>query len=176
VTKNAHSADNQQERLSQLGNYIAGFVDGEGSFNVSLRKNLNYKIGWQVVLSFNVSQKDPTVLYIMKDVFGCGIIKKRKCDGLFSYDVTKPSDIKRYVLPFFNKFDFLSKSKQKNYQIFCEIVKIADIRPLSYENFLKIVDLREILNEGKGRKRKYNKKDIIAKESSETIRQASNKF
>lgn len=65
MTENANNADNQQERLSQLGNYIAGFVDGEGSFNVSLRKKSDYKIGWQVVLSFNVSQKDPTVLYII---------------------------------------------------------------------------------------------------------------
>ena len=175
MTENANNADNQQERLSQLGNYIAGFVDGEGSFNVSLRKKSDYKLGWQIVLSFNVSQKDPTVLYIMKDLFKCGIIKKRKRDNLFSYDVTKPSDIITNILPFFDKFSFLSESKKRNYLLFKEIVNIASLRPLSYSNFLKIVDLRESLNEGEGRTRKYTKKNIIAKESPETIRQASNK-
>lgn len=176
MTKNACSADNQQERLSQLGNYIAGFVDGEGSFNVSLRRNLDYKIGWQVVLSFNVSQRDPTILFLMKDIFKCGIIKQRKCDNLFSYDVTKPSDIITNILPYFDKFSFLSKSKQRNYSLFKEMARIASLRPLSYENFLKILNLREKINEGKGRKRKYTKANIIAKESSETIRQASNKI
>jgi len=173
MTENANNADNQQERLSQLGNYIAGFVDGEGSFNVSLRKKSDYKIGWQVVLSFNVSQKDPTVLYIIKDLFKCGIIKQRKCDNLFSYDVTKPSDIITNILPFFDEFSFLSESKKENYLLFKEIVGISSLRPLCHSNFLKILDLRERINEGKGRKRKYTKENIIAKESSETIRQAS---
>ena len=176
MTENAHSADNQQERLSQLGNYISGFVDGEGSINVSLRKNPTYKIGWQVVLSFNVSQRDPTVLYIMKGILRCGIIKKRKRDNLYSYDVTKPKDIITCVLPYFDKFFFLSESKKRNYKIFSDIARIANLKPLSYENFIQILDLREILNEGKGRKRKYNKEDIIAKVSPETICRASNKI
>ena len=42
----------------QLGYFLAGFVEGEGSFNVSLRRKADYKVNWQVVLSFNVSQKD----------------------------------------------------------------------------------------------------------------------
>ena len=79
MPKNVFSADNQQERL-QIGYYLAGFVDGEGSFNVS--------------------QKDPTVLVLLKDTLSCGIIKTRKCDSLFSYDVTKPKDILERVIPF----------------------------------------------------------------------------
>jgi len=45
---NSTSADNQQERPSSaiwldalpadLGNWVAGFVDGEGSFNVPIRR------------------------------------------------------------------------------------------------------------------------------------------
>ena len=47
LTKNASGAVNQQERPQEewlnkipdeLGYYLAGFVDGEGSFNVSLRQ------------------------------------------------------------------------------------------------------------------------------------------
>ena len=71
LTKNASSADNQQERPqeewlnkipNELGFYLVGFVDGEGSFNVSLRQKPDYQIKWQVVLSFNVSQRDLTNL------------------------------------------------------------------------------------------------------------------
>ena len=45
----------------KIGWYLSGFVDGEGSFNVSLRKKADYKVGWQPVLSFNVSQREKTI-------------------------------------------------------------------------------------------------------------------
>ena len=57
------SADNQQERL-KTGHFLAGFVEGEGSFNISIRRKADYKVSWQVVLSFNVSQRDPSLLYL----------------------------------------------------------------------------------------------------------------
>lgn len=168
LSENASSADNQQERLQKFGNYLTGFVDGEGSFNVSLRRKDNYNIKWQIVLSFNVSQKDITVLNILKETLGCGIIKVRKCDGLFSYDVTKPKDILNSVIPFFDRFSFLSASKQNNYSIFKEICILAAMRPMNLDILFKIVKLREELNLGKGRKRKYSIQDVFG-ESSETI-------
>mgnify|MGYP001401601341 FL=1 len=162
ISENVSSADNQQERLRKIGSYIAGFVDGEGSFNVSLRKKKDYKIGWQVVLSFNVSQKDISMLNLIKRVLACGIIKQRKIDNLYSFDTTNPSDITSKVIPFFNKFGFISRSKKENYQIFKEICFIAVKRPLSNDDFLKVLDLREKLNEGKGRKRKYTKANVLS--------------
>jgi hypothetical protein len=35
---------------------MAGFVSGEGCFYVGVKKSSNYKIGYQVVLEFSVSQ------------------------------------------------------------------------------------------------------------------------
>jgi hypothetical protein len=171
MSENVFSADNQQERL-QIGNYLAGFVDGEGSFNVSLRRNTSYRLRWQIVLSFNVSQKDPTVLRILKSTLNCGIIKTRKCDGLFSYDVTKPQDVLDRVIPFFDIFGFLSPTKQKNYEIFKEISYLCSRKPMTKQTFHQAVSLRETLNEGKGRKRKYSIMDVFG-ESPETICQAS---
>ena len=176
MSENASGADNQQERLqesydSMIGYYLAGFVDGEGSFNVSLRKRADYRIGWQVVLSFNVSQRDITVLNILKDTLRCGIIKTRKCDGLHSYDVTKPKDIINRVIPYFDKFHFFSPRKQRNYEIFKIISYLSGKRPLDKKTLLEIVSLREILNQGKGRTRKYSINDVF-EESPETICQA----
>jgi hypothetical protein len=170
-SENVSSAENQQERLQNVSGYISGFVDGEGSFNVSLRRNANYKIGWQIVLSFNVSQKDITMLNLIKDTLQCGIIKRRRCDGLYSYDVTNPSDIVAKVLPFFDSNKFISKTKIFNYELFKEISFIASHKPLLYDDFVKILDLRKMLNMGAGRKRKYTKQNVL-EESSETIRQA----
>ena len=49
-----------------LGSYVAGFTDGEGSFNVSFRKRKDYAMPWKISLCFNVSQRDPVVLVTMK--------------------------------------------------------------------------------------------------------------
>ena len=60
-------ADNQQERLlqlseSELGSYLAGFADGEGSFNISFRKRSDYREPWKISACFNVSQKEKPIL------------------------------------------------------------------------------------------------------------------
>src|SRR5579862_751716 len=63
---NPTGAVNQQERpgLSgwmdriprDLGHWVAGFVDGEGSFNVPIRRAQDRGMPWRIGLSFNVSQ------------------------------------------------------------------------------------------------------------------------
>ena len=155
----------------ELGFFLSGFVEGEGSFNVSLRRKADYKVSWQVVMSFNVSQKDPTLLYILKEQLGCGIIKVRKIDNLYSYDATNPQDIIQKVIPYFQKFPVQSVSKLKNFSIFCQIAKLMEKG--QHRNMIglrKILELREKINEGKGRKRKYGIADIFpTRESSETI-------
>ena len=147
---------------NNLGFFLAGFVEGEGSFNVSLRRKLDYKTNWQVVMSFNVSQKDPTILKMLMGELNCGIIKVRRKDNLYSYDVTRPEDIIQRVIPFFKKYPVFSDSKTRNFAIFCEIASIlekGDHRNLS--GLRKVLELRERLNEGKGRTRKYGINDIF---------------
>jgi len=152
----------------KIGWYLTGFSDGEGSFNVSLRRKSDYKLGWQPVLSFNVSQREQTILALMKRHLRCGIIKRRK-DGLYSFDVTNPNAIQEKIIPFFEKYKFLSTNKKKNFSIFKMIVKLmTDKKHLNQEGFKQLLRLREKLNEGKGRKRKYTLDNVL--ESSETIR------
>ncbi|PIR79493.1 MAG: hypothetical protein COX79_03840 [Candidatus Levybacteria bacterium CG_4_10_14_0_2_um_filter_36_16] len=147
----------------KLGFFLAGFVEGEGSFNVSLRRKADYKVSWQVVMSFNVSQKDPTLLYLLQKELGCGIIKVRKIDNLYSYDTTNPKDIIQKVIPYFQKYPVISISKQKNFAIFCAIAQLMDKG--EHRNLIglrKIIELRETINEGKGRTRKYGIKDVFS--------------
>ena len=47
---------------NNIGYYLSGFADGEGSFNVSIiNRKKDYRHGWKVTLSFNISQKDNSV-------------------------------------------------------------------------------------------------------------------
>ncbi len=146
-----------------LGFFLAGFVEGEGSFNISLRRKADYKVSWQVVMSFNVSQKDPTLLHLLQQELGCGIIKVRKIDNLYSLDITSPQDVIQQVIPYFQKYPVQSDSKKRNFSIFCEVAHLMDKgqhrNPIGLR---KILELRETINEGKGRKRKYGIADVFS--------------
>src|SRR3990167_8042639 len=184
LTDNASSADNQQESSQEewlnkipqnLGYYLTGFVDGEGSFNVSLRQKPDYHIKWQVVLSFNVSQRDLTNLISLKEILGCGIIKRRR-DGVHSLDVTTPSNVVLKVIPFFRRFPLRSEKAKTNFAIFCKIAALMNLGNHKHVEGLKeIVSIRETLNVGAGRTRKYTESFVLKsllEKSSETIRQA----
>ena len=175
-------ADNQQERPwpqwlqdipENIGWYLSGFVDGEGSFNASLRKGNGHRLGWQVQLTFNVAQRDITNLELLKRYLGCGRLQNRS-DGVHYFVVGDYRSIIDRVIPFFEKFTFFSVSKQKNFSRFKLIAILMDQgKHLNPEGLHEIITIRETLNEGKGRRRKYNEKDIeiLVRESSETIRQ-----
>jgi|SRR3989344_1488114 len=174
----ALSADNQQERLEKIpastACYFAGFVDGEGSFNVALIPRKEYRFGWKIYLTFNVAQKDPTTLKLIHKYFGAGRLEERK-DGVWNYSVNDYKSLKNIVIPFFERYPFLSELKNRNFAIFKEIVEIIGRDGHFKKNGLEeIILLRERLNEGKGRKRKYSLSDYKkSQESSETIRQTS---
>jgi hypothetical protein len=81
--------------------------------------------------------------------------------------------LKEVVIPFFERYPFLSRLKKKNFAIFREIVEIIGRdEHFTKDGLEKVINLRETINEGKGRTRKYFIHDYRkSQESSETIRQ-----
>lgn len=157
----------------QIGYYFAGFVDGEGSFNAAIRKGEGYKYGWQFAFVFNVSQRDKVILALLKRYLECGHLKERK-DGVWIFVVENQNSLIEKVIPFFEKFHFLSSKMKRNFSIFKKIMLIVKgRRHIEPEGIKEILILREKLNEGRKRKRKYNLTDVSfpKEESSETIRQ-----
>ena len=77
------SGDNQQERSEMEGSYIAGFVDGEGSFHIAIQKRPDLKFGWQVIPEFHISQNytSRSVLEEIREFFQCGYIKANDAAG-----------------------------------------------------------------------------------------------
>lgn len=153
------------------GYYIAGFADGEGSFNVSLKKRNDYKGSWKLTASFNISQKDRVILAFIKKQLRCGTLRERK-DGVVYYEVTNITSLYEHVIPFFREFGFLSARKKKNFSIFKQIVnKMYHKEHLTKQGFEEILRLREQLNQGIGRKRKYSLQSYNeTKKSPETTR------
>ena len=158
----------------KIGYYLAGFADGEGSFNVSFRPRKDYPIPWKISLSFNVSQKDRVILALYKRRLGCGTLRGRP-DGVWYYEVTNFSAIRENVIPFFERFPFLSAKKKRDFGKFKQIVALVTEKAhLNREGIEKILEIREDMNDGG--KRRHAHADILASlaESSETIRQAPN--
>src|SRR5205085_8485512 len=99
---NPSGADNQQERPGSsawldripcdLGHWVAGFVDGEGSFNIPIRRERDRGLPWRVALSFNVSQIGPEAPELLRQVFTVGTVRGRG-DGVFYFEVTRPSEL-----------------------------------------------------------------------------------
>ena len=143
-----------------LGNYIAGFADGEGSFNVSLKKRYDYSNGWKITASFNISQKDRVILAKIKHTLRCGTLRERK-DGVVYFEVTNIQSLYENIIPFFKKFGFLSAKKKKEFRIFSSIVTMMYRKEhATAQGFKKILQLREQLQEGRGRSSKYTMKDV----------------
>ena len=174
---NLSDRDNQQERSEgglmrpEIGFYLAGFADGEGSFNVSFRPRNDYKQPWKISLCFNISQKEKEILALYKHHLGCGTLRARP-DGIWYYKVNNFNAIWEKVIPFFKKYRFLSAQKKKNFSKFCQIAEIIKKNEhLTEEGIKKILKIRSAMNQGG--KRRYSDEEILKRlqKSSETIRQ-----
>ncbi len=156
-----------------VGHYLAGFTNGEGSFNVSFRPRGDYGRRWKVSLCFNVSQRDELILRLLARHLGCGTMRQR-ADGVWHFEVNNLRDIRGNVLPFFGRFGFLSAKKQRDLMKFRAIAELmhdgAHLTPLGVRAILAI---RRDMNDGG--KRRYEEREILLGfplgESSETVRQ-----
>jgi hypothetical protein len=161
----------------RIGHYLAGFTDGEGSFNVSCRKRGDYAMPWKVSLCFNVSQRDKVILALFKQHLKCGTLRSRP-DGVWYFEVNNFTSIVENVVPFFDRFGFLSAKKKRDFLKFKEIARLirAD-RHLSKEGIDEILAIRRDMNDGGAKRRKYSDGSIQGQfepgESSETACQAS---
>jgi hypothetical protein len=123
-SENALGADNQQERLDA---YIAGYVDGEGSFHVAIQRNPSTRLKWQLVPEFHVSQNADRrqVLDLIAKTFACGRIRENHSgtvDKTLVFIVRNRRDLLERVIPFFERQPLVS-SKQQDFERFAFVVK-----------------------------------------------------
>src|SRR5258705_12717348 len=114
---------NVREIRPNIGHYLAGFTDGEGSLNVSFRPRDDYKAPWKVSLCFNISQRDPVVLALFKRHLQCGTMRQRH-DGVWYYEVNNLTPIVGNVIPFFERFGFLSAKKKRDFSKFKQLAEV----------------------------------------------------
>ena len=141
----------EQIRRKKLNpHYVAGFVDGEGSFSISIGKDADYKRGVQVRAEFEIELRadDQEILERILVTIGCGRIYDCSYDryGWYphsKYKITGSQDMIKYLFPFFDKYRLQAK-KAKVYELFKKIVlmyrKKEHLTDIGYK---KVVALRD---------------------------------
>jgi LAGLIDADG endonuclease len=150
--------DNQQERL---GDYLSGYVDGEGTFHIAIQRNPSTKNGWQLVPEFHVSQNPEraSILLLLKAHLGCGRIRRNARAGgrdvSLVFVVRNRVDLVDKVIPFFETHPILSE-KRLEFEAFASIVKAMHRKEhLSPEGFERLLTTALRMN-GNG---KYRRED-----------------
>ena len=128
-----------------FGAYIAGFVDGEGSFYTASRYRGDYATGWKFSLQLNISNGDKAVLEFCQSHLGCGVVRTSR-KAVEAKQVIDPKDptlikvtkatpahyflevagietLRTRIIPFFNQFPFYSNKKKAEFRVFTQAVE-----------------------------------------------------
>jgi hypothetical protein len=146
---------------AQIGWYLTGFADGEGSFNVSFRPRQDSLLPWKVSLCFNISQRDPVILSLFKRHLDCGTMRQRQ-DGVWYFEVNNLRPILDNVIPFFRRFHFLSAKKKRDFAKFVELAELLKReKHKSREGIEEVLRIRRDMNDGG--KRRYSDEEILSR-------------
>ncbi len=142
----------QIQRKKLDPNYVCGFIDGEGSFSISIGKHKTLKRGFEVRPEFEIELRkdDQEILERILITIGVGRIYDCQYDryGWYphsKYKITSIWDMKEFLFPFLDTNPLQAK-KGKSYVLFKEIVlMLCEKKHLSDEGFNLIVKLRDEL-------------------------------
>jgi hypothetical protein len=153
----------------ELDGYIAGYVDGEGSFSISVQRNPTCQVGFQLVPEFHVSQNGERaqVLTLIRDRLGCGYIKPNsRRDRALVLVVRERRALLDAVIPFFERVR-LRSAKGEEFERFAWIVReMSTGRHRTPEGFCSLLDVAVSMNGG-GRFRKVAWAEIVATRQAE---------
>lgn len=92
--------------------FIVGFVDGEGSWGLSISKDSTRKLGYAIVPKFTIGVDacDLALLERIADQFGVGYISSGP-NNLIRWQVSAISDLVNVIIPFFEKYPLISQKQ-----------------------------------------------------------------
>ena len=109
-------------------NYLAGFIEGEGSINISIKKNHNAKFGITIDPEFSITQhvNGVNMLFLALNHFQTGRIRfKEGSNATLVFIISNRDSLTEKVVPFLEEhtIPFASKFKVKKLALFKEFFK-----------------------------------------------------
>ena len=129
--------------------FITGFVDGEGSFMIRVRRKPKYRLGFAVEAGFSITlhKKDLMILQEIQTYFGVGYIRN-DLNNKVKFKVESVKDIVNKVIPHFDKYPLITQ-KLADYLLFRDVVNMMiNKEHLTKEGLNKIVSIKAVINLG----------------------------
>lgn len=132
--------------------FIAGLIDSDGSLLLSLERSKQSKTGYRRKLILDITNKDKTVLLLIKETLGFGMIVSVK-DTLYAYRTNSYKDAEKIISLFENRVHGSAKVEMGLWKeaLLLVISKEMD----SLQSFTCFVHLMYGINQ-KGKLRKYS--------------------
>jgi hypothetical protein len=131
--------------------WLAGFVSGEGCFDINLKRSKTHKIGHQVILRISIKQheRDKDLMELITKYLNSGKIYRLDERPMVSLTIVKYSDITNLIIPFFKKYPVLG-IKQNDFSDWCKIAKLMnDGSHLTIEGLKLIRTIKDGMNKGR---------------------------
>ena len=116
-----------QER--NLDDYIAGFVDGEGCFALSVRRDIRHErkslatyFSWKAMFVIVLREDDIDILRFIQKRFSCGSVTANNRRAA-RYRVSSLDDLHEKIIPFFIDHPMLGK-KRKDFELWKRAIEI----------------------------------------------------
>ena len=141
--------------------YIAGFLDGDGSLMLQLKKRSDSKRGirFMTTICFYQDTRHEKTLYWIKEVLGIGYISKRN-DGITELRINgyrQIRDILKSLIPYIRFKKLQASALLKT----CEILSDTKFKKLSKKQLTKLVYLILVIqSENYVTKKKKTKSDL----------------
>ncbi len=122
------------KNLKLSGDYIAGFVDGEGCFALKFRKDRKQNLGnkklreyfyWGVEFAIVLRSDDIQILELIKDELGCGSITHANNGAQVRYSIQNTKDLAEKIVPFFKQHELRAK-KAADFDLWSQAVEILN--------------------------------------------------
>ena len=111
------------------GDYIAGFIDGEGCFSLHLRRDVRHErknspiyFLWKIKFSIVLREDDIDILTRIQSPLDCGSVNVAE-RGFAQCQVADVKDLKDKIVPFFEKNNLQAK-KRLDFDLWKEAVAI----------------------------------------------------
>ncbi len=141
-------------RRNLSNDYIAGLVDGEGSFTVYIKnpqdnKKIKRRVKAEPRFYVKLIEKDKDILYELQKFFGCGNVYFQKDtrpnhQNCYRFEVTNRNDLQSIIIPFFKKNQLRFSSKLHDFTLFCNLMdRIKNGEHLTNVGLMKMYNIKQ---------------------------------
>ncbi len=142
--------------------YLCGLVDGEGSFNISVKPHDRTRFGWVIDATFSLTLEKEAehVLVALQQALRCGRIIEKPGQPNYKLIIEQSRrNIAEKIIPFFERYPL--EIKTKSFQHFKEVVERLERKEhANPESFLRLATFAITHTEATGHP-KYTIEDIL---------------